>query len=117
MKHFPAPFELYETLKVEDVLEKKLNTKIDDKKLPEMLKRFEIIRELRQYTEKKLKALEQEAAEQAWLAGATWADLGAAAGISRQTAQQTYRPKSTRTRRASHRDNESWVVLLQEPED
>lgn len=112
MKHFPAPFELYEALNVEDVLEKKLNAKIDSENLTEMLKRFETIRELRQYTEKKLKALEQEAAEQAWLAGATWASLGAAAGISRQTAQQTYRPKNTRARRASQRDNKAWGKLL-----
>lgn len=114
MKFFPAPFELYDALKVEDVLEKKLNSKVDDDSLPDMLKRFEVIRELRQYTEKKLRALEQEAVEQAWLAGATWADLGAAAGISRQTAQQTYRPSNTRTRRATQRENESWKELLQE---
>lgn len=108
MKFSPAPFELYDALKVEDVLEKKLNSKVDNENLTEMLKRFEIIRELRQYTEKRLKALEQEAAEEAWLAGATWADLGATAGISRQTAQQTYRPKSTRARRSSQRDNDAW---------
>lgn len=90
----PTPEELLAHLHIKYTLRRELAAKTDPTDKEQMLERFRITRELRQRTEQTLKAQEQEAAENALAAGATWADLGATSGITRQTAQQTYRLQS-----------------------
>jgi len=63
-----------------------------------------------------LRELELDAAKQAFLGGARWVDIADAAGVTRQTAQATYRDRSNRprTRQSSARDDASWPEAFDE---
>lgn len=98
-EELPTTQELYAHLHTRRTLHRLLDTHLDSTDHQQMLERFRLIRELRQYTEQALKSYEQEAAENALAAGATWADIGATAGITRQTAQQTYRLQNKTARK------------------
>lgn len=83
------------------------------------------IRRTRLEVDEQLRAAEQEGARIAFVSGARWGDLAAAAGVTRQTAQATYRDRENRPRRQptreepqviptgrrvrSFRDEESWA--------
>lgn len=78
-----------------------------------VLQRLRLIREVRLNLDRTLKAAERTAAMDAWREGYSWTQIAHELGISRQTAQQTYRDRPT-GRRASERDDASWPEALEE---
>lgn len=63
-----------------------------------------------------LRELELAAAKDAFADGYRWTDIAEAAGVTRQTAQATYRDRSNRPRRrrSSARDDNSWPEAFDE---
>lgn len=111
LQKFPVPDE------VRGVLEQALEAGDEDsyQLTKDALECFKVMREFRTRMDLALRQVERDFAQEAWRAGATWADLGDAAGITRQTAQQTYRDISpTMRRRSNRRDDESWPEALKE---
>lgn len=110
MQRFPVPDE------VRRVLDEVLEAGDEDsfQFTEDALECFKVVREFRTRMDLAMRQLERDFAKEAWRAGASWTDLGNAAGITRQTAQQTYRDITlTLRRRSSHRDDESWPEALE----
>lgn len=111
MQKFPVPDE------VRRILDKVLKASDEDsfQFTEDALQCFKAVREFRTQMDLAMRQLERDFAKEAWRAGASWADLGKAAGITRQTAQQTYRDVTlTMRRRSSRRDDKSWPEALEE---
>lgn len=72
------------------------------------------VKEERLRLDAELRDIELHAAQQAFRHGATWGHIADAAGVRRQTAQETYRDRENRPprRQPSARDNASWPAAL-----
>ena len=62
-----------------------------------------MIRQMRLAVDEALRRAEWEAAREAFLLEARWGDITAAAGVTRQAAQATYRDRENRARRQVQR--------------
>lgn len=113
----PAAEELLEQLDVPGRVARVLKAAINDEDQAredlmirqDLCRCLAVVRDVRTQLDVQLRELEREVARDAWEAQATWGDIADAVGVSRQTAQQTYRDTRPHLRRRlSRRDNQSW---------
>lgn len=77
---------------------------VDEWKKSDALDALTRLRYARLDTDAHLREIETQAAKEAFLLEARWGDIARAAGVTRQTAQATYRDRKNKPRRQPTRD-------------